>query len=644
MAKFAAFLLSESKQFLRIWNVLAWIVLLAVTLFFGNKHVCEIKAASGKESRFIQIQNNQFKTTPNWEGYGRDGIKSMYLASPVAFLFTNTIIPPDLTAKVDNTVCLNISNNIKSKSLSPGNLIYGMDFSGIVLFVLFFMAVFYGFDSMQNKKHLKFLSGFIPNKKLFFPLVISRFLILVLAFLLLFAAQFIPLEIHGLDLSSADYSGLLDFLVAALLLMAFFFSSGLIMGNLKLKSRIAGFLIFTVWFGFIFVIPEIIISTTDEKIPDAIEGYQTELKKFEAMIDYEIQCEKKYGKFDRGNIEQERKLAEEYWNNYYKKVIEPMEEELKNKFYTAVDRFQKRAVWFPTSFYMVTCNEVSSRGYGSFFDYYDFIRALKAKFVRFWINRVFYEDRKVMVNFLDQENVIFRAESKRHPYFGTGVLVTLGFIIILLSAASLLYRRSLLPAAKNTSAFDNVSMPLARNKIINIFSSKQEFTGQFVIAFFNESKLFKGKIKIDGKDITVEDREGVLCLSHPSHIRDDITAGNLLALLKKLLRLTGEEYRELKSKAGSHHLKKLFSVLELGDKANIMLSAAELGKWQTLILDDFSLGLPSDIRSELAERIQKLKKQGVMILDIVSDGCQWLETDISLVTRYKDGRYTVKVV
>jgi hypothetical protein len=75
-----------------------------------------------------------------------------------------------------------------------------------------------------------------------------------------------------------------------------------------------------------------------------------------------------------------------------------------------------------------------------------------------------------------------------------------------------------------------------------------------------------------------------------------------------------------------------------------MLSTAELGRWQIIIFDDFSLGLPSDIRTELAERVQELKKQGVMILDIVSDGCQWLESDISLVVRYKDDKYTVKDV
>ncbi|MCP5102667.1 MAG: hypothetical protein GY950_04775 [bacterium] len=680
MAKLTTFFLSELKQFLRNWNIIAWIVLFAVTLFLGNMRAREIKAASAKEAAFIQIQNNRFKTTPNYEGYGRDGITSLFMASPMTFLFTNAILPPDLTAKVDSTVCLSISNNIKSKSLSPGNLIYQLDFSGIVLFVLFFMILFSGFDAMQNKKQLKFLSGLFPNKKCFFTLVISRFLVLTSAFLLLLAAQLIPPEIHGLQLSSTDYSGLLDYLAVTLPLMAFFFSCGLILGILKFKGRSAAFLIFAVWFGFIYVIPGAIISSTEEKIPDAIEDYQTELEKFSVMIGFEKEAIEEIGKFDKNNIEAARKVIEKYWNDYYKKVIAPLEEKLRNKFYTAVDRFQKRAVWFPTSFYMATCNELSSRGYENFFTYYDFVRALKAKFVRFWIDRVFYHDPTVMVNFMDSENVIFKAQSRPHPYFKKGVTITLGYIVILLLAAYLLYQRSLSTKTKKPGALDTVTMELYRNMIITVSADSAGFSEPFIDAFFkwaaptpqNEPPLgssvplkqkayflgklleginkkwtaptpFKGKITIDGKELSDEDRKTVLYLPHPSHIGDDMTVGDLLVLLKKMLKLTDKEYGELITKAGADNVKKSFSGLEPGEQANFLLSAAELDRWNIIILDDFSKGLLQKDRLQVSVRVEALKKEGGLLLDVISDGCYWVDAEINIIPMYKDGSFNLRI-
>ncbi len=599
MPDFCAMFIEELKRFCNRWNVILWIVITVIVLIYGAGNISEFKAAAEKEKMVLEIQNNYFKSTPSYEVYSRDGIKTMFTASAMSIFFGAAAIPPDVTAKVDSIVCLNIYNNLKGKSLAAGTRNYITGFSDIVLLILTLLGLYYGYESMQHREYFKFRSSIKSHKKIFLAVIGSKLLLFVLAFLILVASQVIQMIILGSPLPSMEYPNLLNYLVATVKMLLFFFLSGVIIGVLRMKGFYSALSIFVAWFVLIFIIPGANNSLFQSKLPDSTMDYQTELEKYSTITDFEKKAIQEVGPFDRSKMENGRMIIEKYWNVDYKE-IEAQEEKLRNMFAESVDECNLLSIFSPVNNYLLTCSEVSSRGYQNFLGYYRFNQELQRKFVRFYIDRTFYNDPKVMVNFLDKEDPIYRAKSALPTYFHWGLLVNALYCLILLLVSYYRFKKYLFPRYKHAEDCKKIDLHFKKGKIHILTSYHEEFTERFINLFFGMDNCVNSNITIDGKNILDSGKKNFTYLPPIEDIPEDIPNKSIV----KLFNVPTAEFTAI--------IDKKFGELNKSEQADLLLNCALLRKSRICILNDF-LYAPPEYWITYNQKIEALKKTCALI-------------------------------
>jgi hypothetical protein len=420
-------------------------------------------------------------------------------------------------------------------------------------------------------------------------------------------------------------------------MLAVFYAVGVLIGT-RGDSAFSYILLFIAWYVLVSAVPGMLGVWAGKNFPDAIEDYQTELDNFEILIEFEEYCQKISGSFSRNQIDIERKFAEDYWQTYIKK-INTRESILKSRIESTIDTLSEFSILFPTTFYMNAGNEMSSLGYLNFIDFYQYGMEMKQKFVRFYIDRTFYNDPKVLVSFLKGNEDIFISRSRLPKYFVHGILLNLFYASAILLFAFLRFKRRLFPAPPKTGQFNHITIDITKNRIITFSIDRLEFVEQLVNVFFRQLKKLGLKITMEGKDITAGLEKGFVYLVNPRHLPGDLKPGQLLALCKRLFNLSHEEIKKIMDPFGRKIMDKPFSVIEEADKAGFLMALVEVISPVIIIFNDFTAGIPGKSRNRLAERVDILKENGVTIIDIVTGESYWLEADSRVTAAYDDGVY-----
>lgn len=639
MSHFTDVFLLEFKRFFSKRNLIILLIIFILMLIYIIIGMNDHKTLSQKEQKFKNTQAAYFKNTPNYEGYGRDGINLLFIPSPAGIFFRNTIIPRDLTAKIDSIVSIRIVNNLKGKSLSPGIIsIPGhLGFSCIVLMVVTLLALCFGCESLQAREYLRFLSGTGHHVKIFLSVIMPRFILFAAAFLFLFGIFMVLLKIKGIQLSPDDYVGLSGYLLLTVLMLLFFFMIGVFIGTLRSKV-VSVIAIFAAWFTLIFIIPGAVNLIIEKDIPDITRDYQTELDKFKVVVGFEKRAAEESGKFDRKSIAVARKIIETYWNNDYKKM-EQLEENLKNEIAKAIHRYVNLSLLTPTTFYNLTANEVSSRGYGSYLELYGYLRRLKHNFVRFYIDRVYYNDPSVMVSFIKEDENLFRSRSCLPGNFPAGIAGNLGYIVILFFISCFRCKKTLYtpsPTDKKPYKKKDLEIHLKRGEINVFYAGRRPgirdlfynyFLGLSVSGPVKEPYL---RVTIDGEEKTGDKKHrGFSYICHPGEIPGDITAGNFISYIARSNRLTAKEKKHLYQRGNIESIKrKNFSRLEDDEQVAVLLSALPYIKGEIYLLDQTCKGMPFRTLVKLKNSMETLAKTGAMVIYLSPDKeVQYEETD-----------------
>jgi hypothetical protein len=331
-------------------------------------------------------------------------------------------------------------------------------------------------------------------------------------------------------------------------------------------------------------------------------------------------------------------LKENLQKNYIKK-INAREGKLKSRIESTIDTLGRLSVLFPSTFYMNTGNEISSLGYLSFIDFYKYGMEMKQKFVRFYIDRTFYNDPKLLVSFLKGNEDIFINRSRLPRYFVHGILLNLFYAAAILLFAYLRFKRRLFPAAQKTGQFNHININIDKSKIITFSIDRLEFVEQLLNVFFRQLNKFGLKITMEGKDISAGLKKGFAYLVNHRHLPGDLRPGQLLLLCKRLFNLSDEEIKKIMDSCKRKIMDKPFSVIEEEDKAGFLLALVEARPPGIIIFKDFIAGIPGKSRGRLSERVDILKEKGVTIIDIVTGDSYWLVADSRVTVAYDDGIY-----
>ncbi|MCI0471936.1 MAG: hypothetical protein L0Y73_09770, partial [Candidatus Aminicenantes bacterium] len=344
----------------------------------------------------------------------------------------NAIVPEDVTSKIDSISSLRITNDLKGPSLDPRKLGVDNGFSGTMLFLVSLMVLAYGFLAFGSREFQKSLSSLLTFLKVFFSVSLTRLTVIALALVLMSGIIAGMAAVYGIPLTGGDWTALAGYMTAAFIKLACFFFLGTASSFSRHKST-ALIIAFAAWYLFLIAVPGYINSMAAKKLPPSTADYQAELDKSAIVSEFETRSEKEAGKFDRKKIETGQQVIEKYWNNDYKKIA-GVEQRLYDRIAAFVDNYWSLSALTPVTFFQCTGNEVSSRGYDNFLSFYKYTRELQYRFVRFYIDRCFYNDPKEIVSFIQATENIYPARTTLPRNFKKGV--TYSFIWIIIFAAA----------------------------------------------------------------------------------------------------------------------------------------------------------------------------------------------------------------
>ncbi len=627
MTYFNHIIIFEFRRFFSKRNLVILLLIFISMVYLVNTGIYEHKGNLEKASEFQELEALRFKKVTNYAIYSVYGVYLFFNPAPAEFLFKNTFIKSDLKANIDSITKLKVFNSFKDRPLFAAITFNSWDFPGILLLFGSLIALFWGYEVLREKEYVKFLSSFISHKKVFFYLIFSRIVLLILVFIFFLGIILIMLRLHDIGLSTLEYINLSGFFMLCILMLLFFFFAGVIIGLTRSGKRGISKII-AVWVIFIFLIPGIIHTLVENNALDGISDYKTELEKFGIVTDFERRAVEQHGKFDINNIEKGRKVIENYWKRDYKE-IEKLEERLKGKIVANINRYRNLSILFPNTFYHITANEVSSRGYGSFIDFYSYLQELKRKFVRFWIDRVYYKDFKVMVNFIKGKENHFFAKSRLPGNFWTGVLIILLYIVSLFSISYFSLRQSLFKITdKEISQIKEIDRKFKRGEISVWRVAGDNFSRLMYNLLSGENRRIRKSgipVKLMIDDVNIAETRNTIpfiyfCL--PEEIPADIKVKDFILLFAGLTKATGKEKKMFLDNPKINALAaQKFGQLDKREKREIFIALSQLGKSSIYLFNNVATDMPVDYAIRFKERLEQLSSGGAVVLYLTTNDC-----------------------
>lgn len=446
MKTFTATYLLESKRLLKKKTIVLFLFFSFLSLYFIQIGFNNYKNIIENKEKFQDIERMKVLQYINYNQYGTYGFRVLFIPSPLSIYFINSSTISELTSNVDSGERLNIYNSFKGRALFADKKGGFKDFSGIMLLLGSLLVLYLGYESFIHRDYLRFMYGVVNYKLLFFSTVFSRIFILIFLFLLNAGISLILLKINGIEFSKFEYVHFFIYLVTLVLMVLFFFTLGTVAGSFK--SNFAGFVMVIIsWFILVFLFPGIVNTVTSWKADNIVSNYNLELQKLKSLMDFERRALEQVGVTNKESMESVRKFIEDYLQKGFKKIL-AFEEQLRNETEENIRNFEFLSSLFPSTFYLSTGNEISSKGYENFILFFNYIQELKKKFVRFYVDHRYYSDEpfdapSTVESFINDNENLFRSRSRIPRGFVRGLLLTFVYILGLFVISYRRFKQSL---------------------------------------------------------------------------------------------------------------------------------------------------------------------------------------------------------
>ncbi len=644
MNDFLTSFLGEYKKHLYRSNMILWSIILGSLLYMVNSTVNVIKKNPDKIDAFKKTQKSSFEDIKNYLMYKVHGFDILYVMPTTSIISNETTIPEDLSSKIEGFSKFQISNNFKGKVLASQGKGVQPCIAVIIKLLISLMAIWSCFEIVQKMDFLKSLASIWSCLKSFLYTTISRFLLFILTFLLVMGIVFLFIRIRGVTFKSEDLPVIAGFLLDAVVFLGLFFFLGALFGLLSNKKA-AILLIFISWFGINIANYWFIKPAIEPGFPDALKDYQTVLDIKTIFTDFEIYAEKRYGKFDRKNIEVNRKVIEDLWKNYYLEKIVPLQKKLMDMIARSIEKDRSISKFFPGLFFDMTANEASGGGYESYMLFYEYSMQMQAKFVRFIIDRTYYNDPKIMVNFIKGDEDIFIGKSSLPPNFWSGWAIQFGYLVLIILAGCFLYKRKMHPKPKNPRDFDNIKIEFTSGENSDIIdkTNRKEFGQQLENVFFGKCRDLKWEVTMDGKSMLTGKKHKFLFIFKHNQVPHEWKIKHMLRFFKHLLHLDDEDleslYIEKPVETRKKWMNKFYHELEIEEQYVLLISLFMLAKKQVYLCNNFAYYIPEDLRLKLYRLIDKIQPAGTMIIDINQIDGKWMFSKLWQRYYYKKEGY-----
>lgn len=624
MSCFKPIFLQEIRRFFTSKKIAVVFVLLIISLFSVHKGIIEKKNNKSKIEEFQKIENQMFGFNTNYDTVSRAGASILFDPAPASIFFTNPPVMTEVSAHINTIADLSISSNCQSKTIYISNALLPLRFSTVVYFLGTFAVLYFGLLSMNSKEYLKFLTQGNSRLAVYLSILVSRYILIVLSFLFIFGCTLGLTMIEGIPLSWPFIAGLIPSLLVALLLFLFCLAVGTIPGHWAKKNGLA--IILVIWLVMVIAIP-MVISAVNEDNADAIpSSYRLFSDKLKVITDFEKEAAQTHGEFKNKARVSGREVIEGYWRDHYPKM-DSLEDGFKNEMMRVNRMNNALSAWFPTTFYHLTAVESSSRGFEGFKDFYDYLQALRRQYLRFWLNQVFYFDVKILVNFIEGDMNIFRAQSRLPENFNAGVWIHLVYILAAMFGSYVSFTKSL-PAAeiKKLAKEENPVIELKKGEVTALVLYTGIGLGE---KLYNrlDGKIDKYnkhlRIKLDNVEIGKPgQKQAFNYIPHPGELPDDIEVESFIRFNGRLLKLSGEEKANFYAAVfpGLETLKgKTLGQLDNDQRGRVMLSVLPYFKGSLFLVNNIAEGMHRHFKLELNDVMRSWAEAGAAVLYLTTD-------------------------
>jgi hypothetical protein len=443
MGKFFRIFSLETKRLFGKRTLGLFVLISLLSLYFVQLGIGQYKAIIESREKFQDLERTKVEQYINYSQYGAYGIRILFIPSPLSIYFANSSVISELTSNVDSGEGLKIYNSFKGKTLFTEKSGGFKDFSGIILLFGSLFVLYLGYESLVYKDYMRFLADFVAPPKLFASILLSRILLFTLVFAFNVGLSLSLLRINDITLSGEAFILLTVYIGVMALMLVFFF----VLGSLgaSFHSKFAGFaMIVSIWFVFVFLVPGTVNMVTARQAEDIESNYHLELEKLKTLMRFEERARKTapLSKDWQRSASAVRKVAESYWDNEFSQT-QAMEKGLARKVEKNIRFFQRLSSLFPSTLYLSASNEIGSKGYENFIQFFNYVHALKEKFVRYYAFKRFYGSSSKIESFVKGNENVFCARSRLPRYFLMGVMLMAVYIAALGVVSYFRFKRSL---------------------------------------------------------------------------------------------------------------------------------------------------------------------------------------------------------
>lgn len=614
------------KRFIRPRNMGIMLGLLIVFLFSMHQGIKEHKKITANVPEFQKIEAINFSVLNSYDSYSNKGFNVLFVPPASGIFFHHPEMLSELSGKVDSIITLSIQSNCKGGLIFRGNSRLKVRFSNVALVLVTLAVLFLGFTRVRPREYLKFLSGIFSRVIVYLSLIFSNLVFFLAAMAVIIGCCLGLCLLEGISLTRTDLTGFAYSLVPLVLMLASFFISGIVLGCLKSKELVIALLIL-IWIGSVFLLPWAEESKIEDKSFEISSPYQLDNKKLKVTNEFENDTEKKYGKFDKNNIMTEREIIEDYFANIFPR-LEKLDSDLKLEISRLTSMYHNMSMWCPTTFYNSVCYELSGRGYLAYLDFYSYLQEMYRGFVRFWIDRVYYHDPKIMVCFIKADENLFHSSSKIPPIYVKGVIINLCWLILFTMVSFFLFFKRCLHGMKKSeiklieAGLKKEPLELDKGDFRVLLAQGDELKRFLYNVLTGEIKKLQGsgfceEMLLDGMNIcNVKNKNPVLYISIPGSFSLDFKVIDLIKFIFRLHRVK-EPGRTmiLENEKIKPHINKWIKQLKVHERFELfyLLLQAHKKKGCVYLIDDTVEILPNSCLLRLKELLEQLKEDAVVI-------------------------------
>jgi hypothetical protein len=614
------------KRSMRPRNLGIMAALLLIFLFSMHQGIKEHKKITADVPEFQKIETAKFNELTSYDDYSNKGFNVLVVPPAGGIFFPYPVLLAELSGKVDSIVTLAIQSNCKGGMIFRGNSKLPIRFSNVVTVLLTLALLFFAYTQVRPREFFDTLSSIFPRGIVFLTLLFYNIVFLLIFLAVIIGCCLALCSLEGISLTRTDLSGLVYSLVPMLEMLIAFIITGILLGCLKSKELGLALLI-AIWISFVFILPWAEESRIEAKSYEISSPYQVENNKLKTVNRFEVQTNEKYGKYNKDDMKTEKMIVEHYYDDIFP-LLEKLDNLIKAEISRLTDQYHHLSMWFPTTFYHAVCNELSGRGYLAYLDLFSYLQKQYRAFVRFWIDRVYYHDQNIMVCFIQGDDNLFPTNSKIPPIFMKGILINLGWLILLgMISFFLSFKRHLHHMKKaeiKAIETDLKKEPLELDKgDCNVLFTEKNLLPRFMYnVFTGEIKKLQGKrfceeVLLDGVNIcAMKNKKPVLYISIPHSFPGDMPAMDFLQFIFYLYRIKA---REIKTILEDEKIKPLFhkriKQLKSHERFEMLYLVLHLNKKKSYVylIDDTEEILPDSCLMRLNDLLEQLKEEGVVI-------------------------------